>query len=301
MNAFQNPIALLVATLVVVASSVAIGWIVGRRTAPRPVVRTESAQPAAPAVDERATLRASALDSLADAVLVVDADGRVRDCNSSALTLFDRHRDAVEEQFATALRRFDRPGPERAAIAWRREHFVWVGEGWARQPDGGMILCHARVMAIRDARARVVAFAESYRTAVQDHSVEQEVRDLLYGVRRFEPTGTSNERLLAIRDELRSAERRVPRPRSRGAPVRATPAVIVGERSAHRIDCRVPPVMRARPLRRSACRRSLEEIPLALARLRAQVQRFESDAQSATDPAATKPKEARTGVEKRSA
>jgi hypothetical protein len=45
----------------------------------------------------------------------------------------------------------------------------------------------------------------------------------------------------------------------------------------------------------------LEEIPLALARLRAQVQRFESEVQSPTDPAATKPLEARTGVEKRSA
>ena len=45
----------------------------------------------------------------------------------------------------------------------------------------------------------------------------------------------------------------------------------------------------------------LEEIPLALARLRAQVQRFESEAQAATDPAANKPREARTGVEKRSA
>ena len=190
MNAFQNPIALLVATLVVVASSVAIGWIVGRRTASRPVVKPgKCARAAVPAVDERATLRASALDSLADAVLVVDAEGRVRDCNSSALTLFDRHRDAVEDQFATALRRFDsqdQAEPYRLAS----QHFVWVGEGWARQPDGGMILCHARVMAIRDARARVVAFAETYRTAVQDHSVEQEVRDLLYGVRRFEPTGS---------------------------------------------------------------------------------------------------------------
>jgi hypothetical protein len=44
----------------------------------------------------------------------------------------------------------------------------------------------------------------------------------------------------------------------------------------------------------------LEEIPLALARLRAHVERFESDAQSVVDPAATR-QEARTGMEKRSA
>ena len=259
----------------------------------------ESAQAAAPAVDERATLRASALDSLADAVLVVDAEGRVRDCNSSALTLFDRHRDAVEEQFASALRRFDSPDqsePYRLAS----QHFVWVGEGWARQSDGGMILCHARVMAIRDARARVVAFAETYRTAVQDHSVEQEVRDLLYGVRRFEPTGTSNERLIAIRDELRILSEgfrdldHVVRQFEKLLPSLSANDPLTESIAGPASDVRAAVSAVGMPA-------LLEEIPLALARLRAQVQRFESDVQSATDPAATKPKEARTGVEKRSA
>ncbi len=299
MNAFQNPIALLVATLVVVASSIAIGWIVGRRTAPRPAAKTESAPAAVPAVDERATLRASALDSLADAVLVVDAEGRVRDCNSSALTLFDRHRDAVEDQFATALRRFDsqdQAEPYRLAS----QHFVWVGEGWARQPDGGMILCHARVMAIRDARARVVAFAETYRTAVQDHSVEQEVRDLLYGVRRFEPTGNSNERLIAIHDELRILSEgfrdldHVVRQFEKLLPSLSANDPLTESIAGPASDVRAAVSAVGMPA-------LLEEIPLALARLRAQVQRFESEVQSPTDPAATKPLEARTGVEKRSA
>jgi PAS domain-containing protein len=299
LNAFQNPIALLVATLVVVASSVAIGWIVARRTAPTAVERTETAESAPPAVDERATLRASALDSLADAVLVVDAEGRVRDCNSSALTLFDRHRDAVEEQFATALRRFDsqeQSEPYRLAS----QHFVWVGEGWARQPDGGMILCHARVMAIRDARSRVVAFAETYRTAVQDHSVEQEVRDLLYGVRRFEPTGTTNERLIAIRDELRILSEgfrdldHVVRQFEKLLPSLSANDPLTESIAGAASDVRAAVSAVGMPA-------LLEEIPLALARLRAHLQRFEADVQSATDPAAIKPKEARTGVEKRSA
>ena len=184
----------------------AVGVVIGLRFGQRKIVRAAAGAPSAAApharVDERAILRASALDSLGEAVLVTDEDGRIRDCNSSALTMFDRHRGELEEQYATALRRFDgleQSEPYRLA----REHAVWVGEGWARQPDGGMKLCQVRVMAIRDARARIVAFAESFREIAHDRNIEQEVRDLLYGVRTFEPAGTANERLSAVRDELR--------------------------------------------------------------------------------------------------
>ena len=190
------------ATVVLAVAGVAVGWILGKRSAKQPESRPTATSVAAPPVDERATLRASALDSLAEAILVADRDGRVRDCNSSALTLFDRHRGEVEDQFATALRRFDgldQSDPYRLAS----EHSVWVGEGWAKQPDGGMKLCQVRVMAIRDARARIVAFAESFREVAQDRHIEQEGRDLLYGVRAFEPAGTDSERLSAVREELR--------------------------------------------------------------------------------------------------
>jgi hypothetical protein len=183
-----------------VAVGIALGWRIGSRSKSKPVPKTSA--PVVAEMDERATLRASALDSLAEAVLITDESGRIRDCNSSALTLFNRHRGEVEDQFATTVRRFDgldQTEPYRLA----REHAVWVGEGWARQPDGGMKLCQLRVMAIRDARARIVAFAESFREVAQDRNIEQEVRDLLYGVRAFETTGTPSERLSAVRDELR--------------------------------------------------------------------------------------------------
>jgi PAS domain S-box-containing protein len=200
-NAFQQPITWVVAA-VVLAAGVALGWILGRRNTKTPVPQPTAPGSSAPPVDDRATLRASALDSLAEAVLVADREGRVRDCNSSALTLFDRHRGEVEDQYATALRRFDgldQNDPYRLAS----ERSVWVGEGWAKQPDGGMKLCQVRVMAIRDGRARIVAFAESFREVAQDRNIEQEVRDLLYGVRAFEPAGTDSQRLSAVRDELR--------------------------------------------------------------------------------------------------
>jgi PAS domain-containing protein len=248
-------------------------------------------------VDERASLRASALDSLADAVLVVDTEGRVRDCNSSALTLFDRHRDAVEAQLTSAIRRFDshdQGEPYRLAS----QHFVWVGEGWARQPDGGMKLCHVRVMAIRDERARVVAFAETFRPAIHDQSVEQEVRDLLYGVRRFEPVGTTSERLAAMRDELRILSEGF---RDLDHVIREfeklLPSLSANDPLTESIAGTASDVRAA--VSAVGMTALLEEIPLALARLRAHVQRFESDGGSATDPvASTAP---RTGIEKRTA
>jgi PAS domain S-box-containing protein len=284
-NAFQQPIAWVFLTVVLTAAGVALGWRFGKQKAKKPPPKPTSSSSSP--VDERATLRASALDSLADAVLVTDSDGRIRDCNSSALTLFDRHRGEVEEQFATALRRFDgldQSEPYRLAS----EHSVWVGEGWARQPDGGMKLCQVRVMAIRDARARIVAFAESLREVAQDRNIEQDVRDLLYGVRAFEPAGTSSERLSAVRDELRvlsegfrdldhvlrQYERLLP---SLGADDPLTDS-IAG--AAH--DARAAVAAVGVPT-------LLEEIPRALARLRAHLQDDPSDTSIAeTDPVDTK-------------
>lgn len=198
-----QPVFWLSLTAVLVAAGFFVGMRTGRGTTPK-----EPPKPAAaatsPAPDERTALRASALDSLTEAVLITDENGRIRDCNSSALTMFNRHRGEVEEQFATTLRRFDgldQSDPYRQA----RDHAVWVGEGWARQPDGGMKLCSVRVMAIRDARARIVAFAESFREVANNRLIEQEVRDLVYGVRTFEPAAgeTTEERLSGVRDELR--------------------------------------------------------------------------------------------------
>jgi PAS domain S-box-containing protein len=186
-----------VATLLVAAAAIALGFSLGWHNATRRSQQKIESKPAVAEKDERTTHRAAALDSVEEAVLVADCEGRIRDCNSSALTLFDRHRDEVEAQYTTMLRRFDgqdQGEPHRLAS----EHSVWVGEGWVKQPDGGMKLCQVRVMAIRDERARIVAFAESYQPVVHDQNVEQEVRNLLYGVRTFEPAGSRNERLSQV-------------------------------------------------------------------------------------------------------
>ncbi len=289
MNDVQ-PVTWLVIAAVLAVAGLAVGWRVGRgaqkKFAPKPAISQ-----AAVAVDERATVRASALDSLAEAVLITDDNGRVRDCNASALTLFNRHRGEVEEQFATSLRRFDgldQSEPYKLA----REHAVWVGEGWARQPDGGMKLCQVRVMAIRDPRARVIAFAESFRDVAHDRNIDQDVRDLLYGVRAFEPSGSPTERLSAVRDELRvlsegfrdldhvlkQYERLLP---SLGAddPLAESIAGAAHDARAAVAAVGVPAL--------------LEEIPRALARLRAHLQSLPADALPADAPASDEqPREA---------
>jgi hypothetical protein len=256
------------------------GWRLGRG-GKKPAVRPAPVTTPAP-VNEKATLRASALDSLAEAVLVTDGDGRVSDCNSSALTLFDRHRGEIEDQFATALRRFDgidQVEPYRIA----REHTVWVGEGWARQPDGGMKFCQVRVRAIRDAQVRIVAFAESFRELANDRKIEQEVRDLLYGVRAFEPTGTPSERLSLVRDELRVLSEgfrdldHVLKQYERLLPLLGADDPLSESIAGAAHDARAAAAAVGVPA-------LLEEIPRALARLRAHLQNYSPDGASDTDP-----------------
>lgn len=298
MNAIQNSITWLLAAAVVLSGAVVVGWMVGRRSAIKPAPESSDAESTATALSERQLLRASALDSLADAVLVVDADGLIRDCNSSALTLFDRHRDAVEEQFASAVRRFDgqdQDEPYRLAS----EHFVWAGEGWARQPDGGMKMCHVRVMAIRDGRARVVAFAESYRPVIHDQNVEQEVRDLLYGVRMFEPVGTRSEQLSAMGEELRVLSEgfrdldHVVRQYERLLPSLSADDPLTESIAGAAHDARAA-------VTAVGVATLLEEIPLALARLRAHVQKL-SAAPVETDPVARPAEDSRARIDQRHA
>jgi hypothetical protein len=143
-----------------------------------------------------------------------------------------------------------------------------------------MKLCQVRVIAIRDARARIVAFAESFRDVAEDRDIEQDVRDLLYGVRAFESTSTTDGvaspredlRLLSegFRDldhVLRQYERLLP---SLGADDPLSES-IAG--AAHDVRATVAQV---------GVSSLLQEIPRALSRLRGHLQR-------ASDPAADDP------------
>jgi hypothetical protein len=192
-----------IALAVVIVGTGVLAILRRRRTASAPTATPEPALPVAAPADDRVLLRSYALDVLGEAVLILDRDGRVRDCNSSALTLFDRHRASIEEQYASTLRRFeglDQSDPYRVAA----QHAVWVGEAWARQPDGGVKLCLARIIAVRDTRARVTGFVESFRDVTAERALSEEFRDLLYGVRAFDSvSATPNDTIRAVQDELR--------------------------------------------------------------------------------------------------
>ncbi len=232
---------------------------------------------AATETDDRMVQRSYALDALGEGVLILDRDGRVKDCNSSALTLFDRHRAGMEGQFAVTLRRFeglDQSDPHRVAS----EHAVWAGEAWARQPDGGVKLCLSRVIAVRDGRARVTGYVESFRDVTAERAVSEEFRDLLYGVRAFDSiSSTPQESVRAVQDELRvlseafrdldlvvrQYERLLPALRA-DDPLTESIAGLAHEARAVVASVGVPAL--------------LEEIPRALARLRSHMQRVALDA-----------------------
>jgi PAS domain-containing protein len=195
----------LIALAVIVAGTggLAVLRAVRRRQRLSPASLSPEEKPAVPEPNERATLRSYAIDALGEAVLILDREGRIRDCNGSALTLFDRHRGSIEEQFATTLRRFeglDQSDPHRVAS----QQAVWVGEAWTRQPDGGVKLCLARVIAVRDGGARVTGFVEAFRDVTAERALSEEFRDLLYGVRSFDSVSvTPKDNVRAVRDELR--------------------------------------------------------------------------------------------------
>ena len=294
MNALQHPIAWFVATLAVATAGIVLGWRLGAHNAKQAALNNVPHEPAINPLDERAKLRAAALDSVADAVLVTDTEGRICDCNSWSLTLFDRHRDDVEGQYMSTLRRFDshdQSEPHRLAT----EHSVWVGECWAKQPDGGMKMCQVRVMAIRDERARIVAFAESYRPVIYNQNIEQDVRDLLYAVRTFEPTGSradqhsfANEELRALRVGFRDLEH-VVRQYERLLPSLSADDPLSESIAGVAADARAA-------VTAVGVSALLEEIPRTLARLRGHMQ---SLATEETDPVATAGPESRRQSESR--
>ena len=131
---------------------------------------------------EQRVARALALDAISEAVLIVDEEGRVRDCNSAALALFQRHRASVQEVFVSTLRTLDDVPMDAHKIA--RERGVWSGESWARLPDGSSVLCLTRVVPLRELHGRMTTFAESYRDVVSEQLTSRELRDRLFGVRQ---------------------------------------------------------------------------------------------------------------------
>ena len=135
---------------------------------------------------ERDRVRSLAFDAVGEAVLITTPERRVRDCNSAALALFQRHRSELEDAFVTSLRMLERSGSDDGAYDEATSRGLWTGESWIRQTDGSVRLCVTRIVPMRDVRGDAHGFAEGYRDVVADHVVGEELRDLLYLVRRDE-------------------------------------------------------------------------------------------------------------------
>ncbi|MFN8570506.1 MAG: PAS domain-containing protein [Gemmatimonadaceae bacterium] len=178
-----------------IAAVAVVAYAFGRRNRRSSSVRTPLSGPGErSAGDDWAVMsgaRAFALDAVSEAVLIVQSDGRVRDCNSAALALFQRHRGSIQDVFVPTLRSL-----EADAEAYRvaRERGLWTGEAWVRLPDGAVTLCTARLVPLPDGRGSVGAFAETYRDAVSERLATQDLRDRLFGVRQAVNETTDTER-----------------------------------------------------------------------------------------------------------
>lgn len=155
-------VTLILSTLV----GLAIGVSIGRRGSKRPTSAPDDArrQLSAATSAVRDALRGQALDVTAEAILVVGADGRVRDCNAAALLLFDRHRSAVEQVDAAALRLL--LAPTGAQLEWDEVLATcapWSGDAHVRLPDGSRLVCLTRLVPLFDADGAVTAMVEVYR------------------------------------------------------------------------------------------------------------------------------------------
>jgi hypothetical protein len=145
----------------------------------------------------RAELRSEALDAVAQAVLVVSPDDQVLEANQAARVMFAL---GDEPRLSSELRTLESGHVDARGAA--ESLGAWSGESWVRHPDGAVRLCLTRIVPLRDAAGAVVAFAESYRDAVAEGLLADELRDRLYGIRQGVDDMRSIPEQDAVREEL---------------------------------------------------------------------------------------------------
>ncbi|HMN07581.1 MAG TPA: PAS domain-containing protein [Gemmatimonadaceae bacterium] len=270
---------LLPVVLPALAAGVGIGVLVGRR---------RGREPTAPSPDESAptprrqgdseSLRSQALEAVAEPVLVIGVDGRVKDCNAAALVLLDRNRPAVIDVEATTLRALVTPRAQlqdwKEVIALRAP---WSGDAHVRLADGSRRASPVRLVPVFALSGELTAMVEVYRELPSEPELapDQYLRALDLG-EGGDAAGTAGERAerelrlltLAIADldrVVRQYELLLPAVRAED-PLAEAIAGLAAETSEVIASADVP--------------RLLRELPATLARLRAQVQRLAEPAGS---------------------
>lgn len=152
----------LIIVLPALAVGVALGVWVGRRRgqrgAPAPPGESRAAVPA-----DSGSLRGQALEVAAEPVLIVGPDGRLRDCNAAALTMFARHRAEVGQADAASLRTLvDVDGGRLDWMTLVERRAPWSGEVHVRLPDGSRQRATVRVVPVFGDDGAVAALVEVY-------------------------------------------------------------------------------------------------------------------------------------------
>jgi len=215
---------------------------------------------------------------VAEPVLVIGVDGRVKDCNAAALVLLDRNRPAVIDVEATTLRALVTPRAQlqdwKEVIALRAP---WSGDAHVRLADGSRLASPVRLVPVFALSGELTAMVEVYRELPSEPELapDQYLRALDLG-EGGDAAGTAGERAerelrlltLAIADldrVVRQYELLLPAVRAED-PLAEAIAGLAAETSEVIASADVP--------------RLLRELPATLARLRAQVQRLAEPAGS---------------------
>lgn len=122
---------------------------------------TEQRKASSPVTSEPEALRSRAFDAIGEAMLLVGADGMVRDCNGAALALFERPRAALVGTEAAQLRRLDdlSGASEPSAL----DQAPWHGDAFVRHADGSWLPCLTSTVPLALAGDRAAGWLESYR------------------------------------------------------------------------------------------------------------------------------------------
>lgn len=162
--------------LLIVVAAVLTGVAIGRalaRASRRPAGESASGETSGDRTSPRGTrterldaehLRAQALDASLEAIVIVSAEGRVKDCNAAALSFFNRHRPEIESLDATALRRFF--APNGVEVAWSEliaARAPWMGDALIRLPDGSTREALTRIVPLFTELGEVDSLVEVHR------------------------------------------------------------------------------------------------------------------------------------------